>query len=352
MRRWFGLRVRFGPRALRDLLALSGLVASSGCGDEVGSDATHLCVEVAIEAEAPLRLQAVYHAGEAPPEIIDDVAVAEGRACVTLRPPQGALHQITHAVPVTFFVFEGGIDPLTTAAIPIDLGVYEDRDQSGDLGPADRLRAALSQRDRARIPLWISNFEAFFSEQPAWQVATAARILPPDRRPFAFSGRVEPSAAWEARGTLLLRDWPNALQIPPTAAGTACDRAESWPRCRVLTDVPAAASLRLVDPRVDPARLTFEPSGFEPVAPLPPADAPVPTEVIARDCATIDTLLIAREAVTLPRQAPDECECTVWTRTRWVIAPADDPPPWLTCGGRPLEGEAAEALAEEAGLRR
>lgn len=330
----------------------AALLFLCACGDDVGSDAAELCVEVALTADAPLRAQAVYHAGDAPPEVIDDVAIEDGVACLTLRPPSAPAHRMTHTIPVTFFLFEvRALEPLVTDAVPIDIGVYADRDASQSLGAGDRMRSILSSQDRARVPLWLDGAETFLDEQPPFQVPEALAKLAPGGRPFAFSGAIETAVPWSGRGTILLRPWPRPLVVPPTAPGTPCDRALSWPRCRVLENVDARATARLVDPRVDPARLTVEASGFDPQVPLPPAEVAVPAEVIARDCATVDDLLVAREVVSLPQQSPDRCECTVWERVRWVIAVADDPPPWLTCGGRPLDGEAADALAEQAGVR-
>lgn len=332
-------------------LMLGGAL-QTGCGDDPGADVTTLCAEVPVVSTEALRVQAVYHAGDALPEVIADVPVVDQRACLSLRPPAGPLHRVTHAREIALFIYESGRDPITTLAIPIDLGVYEDLDSSGDLGPGDRIRSLLSGGERARVPMWLDDFERYYSLQPTWQISNVSHILAPGARPFAVTGRIDATAAWDGRGIILMRGWPEALTLPPTPPGTACNLAESWPRCRTIEEVPAAATLRLVDPRVDASRITTPISGFDPVASLPPAEEPVPERVSARDCARIDDLLVAREVVRLPRQSAETCVCTLWTRTRWVIAPSADPPPWLSCDGRPLEGEAAEALAEAAGLVR
>ena len=343
----------------------------AGCGDVVGPDRTRLCVEPAFEAGEGARIMAVYHARDEDPVLIDDVAVVDGRGCLTLRPPPDewfeavALDQFsgrgTHevrAVDEGLVSLRGG-EPfkLSVYGVLIDLAVYTDGDRSGDFqapdaageGP-DQLLTRLSASARAQLPIWLGELTDQMQFTPPELLPLLLDHLAPGNQPFAVTKPVDAPRAWRGADKADLITWPSIFKLPPTATGTWCDIGSAWPRCRSVTDEGAYATARLVDPRVPAAAVSLPITGFDPGVPLPPGDAPVSAQVEARQCADVGAYRVARERTIVPRQDPESCVCNVYVRTRYVIALADDPPEWLSCVGRPLSPGAGAALAAEVGL--
>lgn len=346
-------------------------VALLGCGDEVGPDATALCVEPAFEIGDDARIMAVYHAAEADedPVVIDDVPLVDGRGCLTLRPPPSAWFEAVvpdpvnapglHRVEVPNQTIPGlteALPPLRYSGVLIDLAVYADGDASGGfdapdaagVGP-DRLRMRLSASTRASLPVWIGRLQSQLGADPA-VVSSLFDTLAPGNQPFAVSKPTNAPDAWRGATRAQLTRWPGTFVLPPTAKGTWCDIGSAWPRCRSVTDQRAQATARLVDPRVPAEAMSLPFDGFDPAVNLPPGDAPAPPMVEARQCADVGAYRVARERTIVPRQDPDSCVCHVYVRTRWVVTLADDPPDWLACVGRPLSVSAGAALAAESGL--
>lgn len=344
-----------------------------GCtGDRVGPDQAPLCVAAAFDTGEPARVMAVMHGPEDDAAIIvGDAPLVDGRGCVTLRPPPPAwIASLTtapqpfeppHAVGVLDPVLDaqGNARPFDFEGVLIDLAVYVDGDGSGSfeapdaagVGP-DRLLTRLSASDWARLPIWFSAMRRQLDLTPDPVLPPVLATLAPGHQPFAVTAFADAPRAWRGADEPLLEPWPAELTLPPTAAGTWCDIGSAWPRCRAVDDRGAFVEARLVDPRVPAEQVTRPADGFDPVVPLPPADAPVEATVQARQCADVGPYRVARERTFVPRQEEASCVCTVYVRTRWVIALADDPPEWLVCGGRPLSAGAGAALAAEAGLAR
>ncbi|MGK0359580.1 MAG: hypothetical protein ACI9U2_001882 [Bradymonadia bacterium] len=348
-------------------------VALAGCGDAVGPDRATLCVEPAFEMGENARIMAVFHAEDAAqaiePVVIDDVALIDGRGCLSLRPPPAAwfkaaveeprlrpgIHEVRVANPVVRDLSAG--PPLRYFGVLIDLAVYTDGDRSGAFEPPDavgvgpdRLRMRLSTSGRAQLPVWLGEIDAQMKATFPEELSGLLDVLAPGNQPFAVSKPADAPRAWRGADRAELTPWAETFVLPPTAARTRCDIGSAWPRCRSIVDQGAFATARLVDPRVPPEAMSRPITGFDPVVNLPPADAPVSPVVEARQCADVGAYRVARERTIVPRQNDETCICDVWVRTRWVIALADDPPEWLSCVGRPMTPGAGAGLAAEAGL--
>lgn len=360
-------------RAAPALLLSTALLSTAllaGCGDAVGLDQTPFCVEPAFEIGEGARVMAVYHATDEDPVVIDDVALVDGRGCLTLRPPPAAWFAAVVSDPInrpgvhevrvtdaTILTLGGRPFSVPYFGVLIDLAVYVDGDGSGDFeapdatgaGP-DQLLMRLSTSARAQLPVWLGELTQQLRRAPVGLLPVLLEQLAPGNQPFAITKPADAPRAWRGADRAELTRWPETFVLPPTAKGTRCDIGSAWPRCRSITDQGAFTTARLVDPRVPPEAVSRPITGFDPIVNLPPGDAPVSPVVEARECADVGAYRVARERTIVPRQDDETCICDVWVRTRWVIALADDPPEWLSCVGRPLTPGAGAALAATAGL--
>lgn len=299
---------------MRRALLLS--IALLACGDPAQTETAELCV---LSDAGAARAWAGYYLGDAGPQVVDDVPVERGRACLELSPPSD--------VPAP--VDEVRLSPLVEAGtVPIEIVVYEDANGSGAPDPGERhLQRAQSGGPHVH---WVRRFDYVLTVAAAYgEAARVTALVAPGNRPFVTTSADDEAQPW------------GPITLPAFETGRQVCYEYVFPRCRTATIANGRVVRRLVDPRVPADDLRFEPiHDFVSEAP-----------VVAPACALhLDYLVALAVQTTAGPLADTPCGCTLTYVSTYVVARADDPPAWLECTGYLSEEWAVRDLVEAAGV--
>lgn len=272
------------------------------------------CVVTGIEG-ANLRLLATYHDGHRLHDVMADVPVKNGKACVTLRPPRDEARP-TSIWSISIGPLYLGVDDPTPryAAWPLDWAVYDDLNRNATLDPEElRGRHSLQSYEG---PVWFIDYRAalgaylradpFANETIAIRPFVSADLAPqhPDDGAYGFD--------------------PLPSEFEVAGAVDECD-ATLYPGCMPIQMETDREEADWVDPRLDDAQV--EALGLHETIPA----TGLPAGDLQRCAVNDDGVLTAWYVARGKAPNRETCECVATRHDTWVHTLADDPLPGIDC---------------------
>lgn len=303
------MRPRLTPRHA-GWLALIGLsLGAMSCESEPPDSV--VCVTVTAEAPA-LRAAAMYFDRGRLYEVIDDVPVQGGQACLALTPP--ADPTVRPESDWELGVFEG--DRFRELVWPIELAAYTDLNGNARLDPGELIGRSSS----AFAPTWLPDSEALLVSA-LYTESYRGSVLQNTLRPFVWT-TLDPLESWSVRDS--------GIEPPPTevrldAEIEACQRL-AYPRCQGYTEYDAV-KIQMVDPSLEGAA-ELEASYRAEGRPVWPFSAIRKAGLCER---LGDDLLVVIWTFHEPLQLEDECTCRRLSTRFEALINANAIPDWVQC---------------------
>lgn len=302
------MRPRLTPR--RGWLALIGLsLGAMSCESEPPDSV--VCVTVTAEGPA-LRAAAMYFDRGRLYEVIDDVPVQGGQACLALTPP--ADPTVRPEIEWALDVLEG--DRSTELVWPIELAAYADLNGNARLDPGELVGRSSS----AFAPTWLPDSEGLLVSA-LYIESYRGSVLQNTLRPFVWT-TLDPLERWYHSGS--------GIEPPPTevrldAEIEACQRL-TYPRCQGYTEYDAV-KIQMVDPSLEGAA-ELEASYRAEGRPVWPFSA-IRQAGVCEEYS--DDLLLVTWSFPEPIRLEDECTCRQSSTRFEALIDANAIPEWVQC---------------------